>query len=167
MILVSQAHRKAWLEFAGMKMRCAIGRGGIANRKVEGDGITPSGQFPLREIFYRPDRLAPPITKLPTRALYPDDGWCDDPAQPAYNRLVRHPVRGSAERLWRDDQLYDVLAVVGYNDRPVVPGRGSAIFLHIATPDYAPTEGCIALRRADFIKVLAVATRRTRLSISP
>jgi L,D-peptidoglycan transpeptidase YkuD (ErfK/YbiS/YcfS/YnhG family) len=146
-----------WLEGAGLRRRCALGRGGVALDKREGDGATPAGRLPLRRAFYRPDRLAaPPATGLPVQALSPDDGWCDAPGDPAYNRPVKHPYPASAERMWREDALYDVVVELGWNDDPVVPGRGSAIFLHVARPDYGPTEGCIALALPHLLELLAL-----------
>lgn len=132
-------------------LACALGRSGIARDKHEGDGATPEGRFALRRILYRADRLAPPRSHLPCRAIAPEDGWCDDPAQPDYNRQIAFPFAASAERLWRDDGLYDLVVVLGHNDAPVVAGAGSAIFLHVARADMGPTEGCIALPRADLV----------------
>lgn len=139
----------------GMGARhCAIGPGGIAVKSGEGDGITPRGAWPVREILFRADRIAKPEVKLALRAIRPDDGWCDAPDDPQYNRLVKLPYRASAESMWRDDALYDLVAVLGYNDAPVVPGKGSAIFLHLARPDYSPTQGCVALCFADALAAL-------------
>lgn len=137
--------------------RCALGRGGVveAEAKREGDGATPLGVWPLRRVLWRPDRLERPPTALPTAPLSPDDGWSDDPADPAYNRPVGHPHPHSAERLWREDGLYDVIVVLAHNDHPAVPGLGSAIFLHCAKPGFPPTEGCVALARDDLLAVLA------------
>ena len=142
------------------ELRCALGRGGVAaaGAKREGDGATPAGLWPLRRLFYRPDRLSAPGTRLPVSALRPSDGWCDAPGDPAYNRPVTLPYPASAERLWRDDNVYDLIVVLGYNDAPVIRGRGSAIFLHVARPDYSPTEGCVALAEADLLSVLAEAS---------
>jgi L,D-peptidoglycan transpeptidase YkuD (ErfK/YbiS/YcfS/YnhG family) len=148
---------RALLSWGTGQARGAIGPGGIAPKQREGDGITPVGRFPIRRVFYRADRTAPPVTALPLRALTPADGWCDAPHDPAYNRLVTLPYPASAERLWRDDPLYDILAILGFNDDPVVPGKGSAIFLHLARGDYAPTQGCVALARADLLAALAQA----------
>jgi L,D-peptidoglycan transpeptidase YkuD (ErfK/YbiS/YcfS/YnhG family) len=151
-ILVSAHDRQVrWLD---RMVPCALGRSGARPDKREGDGATPVGCFPLRRVLYRADRIAPPRTGLPTAASDPDLGWCDDPADLAYNRLVRLPYAARHERLWRDDALYDLIAVVGYNDDPVEPDRGSAIFLHVAHPDFAPTEGCIAMRLADLSELL-------------
>ena len=147
----------------------ALGRGGIAREKREGDGVTPAGRFALREVRYRADRLDAPDCGLPLSAIGPRDGWSDDPADPHYNRLVRHPEEGeralSAERLWREDHLYDVIVVVGHNDAPPVPGAGSAIFMHLAREGYTPTEGCVALARDDLVALLARLGPQTELVI--
>ncbi|HKB96787.1 MAG TPA: L,D-transpeptidase family protein [Rhizomicrobium sp.] len=139
----------AWLDWGAGRKRVATGPAGIAVKGGEGDGITPRGIFPVREIFYRADRIAPPRTPLPVRAIAKDDGWCDAPDDPNYNRLVKLPYPASAENMWRDDSLYDLLAALGYNDDPVVPGKGSAIFLHLARGDYSATHGCVALAPDD------------------
>ena len=147
-------------------MRCALGRNGVSATKREGDGVTPAGRFPLRFVLYRPDRETALRTALSSRALAPSDGWCDAPADPAYNRLVRLPYPASAESLWRDDHAYDLIVPLGYNDVSVVPGSGSAIFLHLATPDFTPTAGCVALARDDLLAVLAGADGESRVIVA-
>jgi len=154
------------LSFRGRRYRCALGRNGIVGGKHEGDGATPAGRWPLRRLLYRADRLARPASGLPTAALRPDDGWCDASGDAAYNTAVRLPYAASAEALWRTDGLYDLIAVVGYNDAPVLPGLGSAIFLHVAAPGYGPTEGCVALALADLLEVLSAADEATELRIA-
>jgi len=140
--------------------RCALGQGGIRADKREGDGATPAGLLPLRRLLYRADRLPPPqAAGLPVEPLAPADGWCDDPSHPDYNRQVRLPHPARHERLWRDDAVYDLIGVLGWNDDPVQRGRGSAIFLHCARPDFPPTEGCIALAPADLRAALAAGLR--------
>ncbi len=153
-LIVSAAGEACW---GGWRVRCAFGRGGFTREKREGDGATPVGAWPMCRLLYRADRLSRPVTRLPASAIGPEDGWCDDPADPAYNRPVALPYAGRHERLWREDALYDLLVVLGHNDDPVVPGLGSAIFLHVARPDYGPTEGCVALARSDLERVLAEA----------
>lgn len=111
----------------------------------------------MRSVLYRPDREPPPLTALPCAPVAPDDGWCDAPEDSAYNRAVKHPYPASAERLWRDDHAYDLIVTLGFNDDPVAPGRGSAIFLHLAQPDWRATEGCVAIDRAAMLHVLAAA----------
>ena len=153
-LVVSYSPEGAVLDWGAGPRRCAIGPAGIARKAAEGDGITPLGVFPLRQIFYRPDRIAKPRVALPLRAIEQQDGWCDAPDDPNYNRLVKLPYPASAENMWRDDHLYDLVAVVGFNDDPVVAGKGSAIFLHLAKPDYLPTAGCVALTKADLLAAL-------------
>lgn len=143
------------LRFQGNTWRCALGKGGIRADKREGDGATPVGLLPLRRLLYRADRIAPPAAPgLRAEPLAPEDGWCDDPGHADYNRQVRLPHPARHERLWREDALYDLIGVLGWNDDPVQRGRGSAIFLHLARPDYAPTEGCIALPLPDLRALL-------------
>lgn len=134
---------------------CALGKGGIRADKVEGDGATPTGPLPLRRVLYRADRLHPPACAVPVEPIAPQDGWCDDPGHPDYNRAVTLPHPARHEELWRRDGLYDVIGVLGWNDDPVVRGRGSAIFLHVARPGLAPTEGCVALPLPDLLFVLS------------
>ncbi len=148
--------------------RCALGAGGVTRAKREGDRATPAGRFALRRLYYRADRIRRPTTGLSgVSPLDPADGWCDDPSDARYNRLVRHPYATSAERLWRDDGLYDVIAVLGYNDDPVVAGAGSAIFLHVGRPGYEPTEGCVALALDDLLTVLRDCDDMTWLCVTP
>ena len=135
--------------------RVALGHGGVRSDKMEGDGATPRGSLPLRRVLYRADREPIPAASVATEALCPEDGWCDAPGDPCYNRRVVLPYSGRHERLWRADGLYDLIGVLGWNDAPVAAARGSAIFLHAARPDYAPTEGCVALAIADLRRVLA------------
>src|SRR5258706_2633677 len=139
----------AWRDWGAGRKRVATGPAGIAVKGGEGDGITPRGIFPVREIFYRADGSGPPRTPLPVRAIAKADGWCDAQDDPNYTRLVKLPYPASAENMWRDDSLYDLLAALGYNDDPVVPGKGSAIFLHLARGDYSATHGCVALAPDD------------------
>jgi L,D-peptidoglycan transpeptidase YkuD (ErfK/YbiS/YcfS/YnhG family) len=155
------------LRWPGHEARCSLGRGGVRDtkNKQEGDGATPLGHWPMRQVFYRSDRLAIPQTGLPVVALTPRMGWCDDPAHSLYNRQVDLPFPASHEKLWRDDHIYDLIVVLGYNDAPVVPGRGSAIFLHLARPDFSPTEGCVACSQPDLLDLLKAAKPGDELAI--
>jgi len=145
----------------GRSLRCAVGRGGISAAKREGDGATPAGRLPMRFLLFRPDRLGPPSTGLPLRPIGRDDGWCDTATDQAYNSLIKLPYPARAENLWRTDDLYDLVVPLGYNDLPVIAGMGSAIFLHLATPDFAPTAGCVALGKPDLLAVLAEADQES------
>jgi len=146
---VAQVSADGWLIFRDRRLRAALGRGGVRADKQEGDGATPTGLLSLRRVFYRADRIGIPATNLPREPITQADGWCDDPADRAYNCAVTLPYPARHEVLWRADALYDLVVVLGWNDAPVIPNRGSAIFLHLARPDYAPTDGCIALALPD------------------
>lgn len=156
------------LAIGALRFPCALGRAGLVQDKREGDGGTPLGRFPLRELRYRQDRLSAPETRLPLFPIAPSDGWCDAPEDEAYNRPVRLPYPASAEKMWRSDALYDLVTVLGHNDDPVVPGAGSAIFFHLAKEEdgcLKPTEGCVALRLEDMLQVLALCGPETAMEI--
>ena len=143
----------------------AVGRAGVKLDKHEGDGATPSGTFPLVSVYYRANRIAPPGSKLPIFPLRRADGWVDDPGDANYNRLVSLPYPASAEPMWRHDGLYNLLVVIGYNTAPVSPGAGSAIFLHIATPDFAPTAGCIAVEKEVLLRLVPLLGPQSMITI--
>jgi L,D-peptidoglycan transpeptidase YkuD (ErfK/YbiS/YcfS/YnhG family) len=151
---LSAASTRGVVRLGSLTLPCALGRSGRRTRKREGDGATPVGCWRIAGVLYRADRIRRPATGLPVRPIAPNDGWCDAPADRNYNRAVRHPYPASAERLWRADRLYDVVVLMSHNWRPRVAGRGSAIFMHLARPGYAPTEGCIALRREHLLRLL-------------
>ena len=148
-------YRDRNLSWPGGSTRAAAGKGGVRAEKREGDGATPAGIFPLLGVFYRPDRLARPITGLTAFPIGKTDAWVDDPEDPQYNRRVTLPYPARCERLWRRDRIYDLLVVIGYNAEPVVPGRGSAIFLHVARPNFSPTLGCLAIERRELLRLVA------------
>lgn len=146
---------------------CALGRAGSVpeSGKCEGDGKTPLGTFAFRQVFYRPDKFAMPVSILPVSPLSAELGWCDDPARKEYNRLVRLPFGGSHEKMWRDDNLYDLVLVIGHNDNPPTPGLGSAIFVHLAKENFAPTEGCVALAEPALLSLIRLIKPEDRLQI--
>lgn len=154
-----------WATLGDRRWRCVLGAGGVREDKVEGDAATPVGEFPLRHVYFRNDRLVLPKVRLPARPIAEHDGWCDDPRSPSYNRLVRIPNEWSHEKMWREDGLYDAVVVVGYNDDPPEGEWGSAIFLHIARADMSPTRGCIAFARDDLLELLPLLTPNTRLRV--
>jgi L,D-peptidoglycan transpeptidase YkuD (ErfK/YbiS/YcfS/YnhG family) len=147
--------RRGFVLYGGLRIPCALGRTGRRAIKREGDGATPIGRFAVRQAFYRADRMVRPRTRIPLAPIRKEDGWCDDPMDRNYNRYVRHPYPASAERLWRADGLYDLVIVIGHNDRPRVLGGGSAIFIHVAGANFEPTEGCIALRLPDLRRLMS------------
>jgi L,D-peptidoglycan transpeptidase YkuD (ErfK/YbiS/YcfS/YnhG family) len=134
--------------------KCAIGAGGFARQKTEGDNATPLGDWPLRRVLYRADRISRPRTGLKTTPLTRRDAWCDASDDAMYNRKVSLPHPASAEPLWRHDHLYDILVVLGYNDEPPAARRGSAIFLHLAHGNYSATRGCVAVALDDLLRML-------------
>jgi L,D-peptidoglycan transpeptidase YkuD (ErfK/YbiS/YcfS/YnhG family) len=147
-------HPDGRLVCGGLVFRAAIGRAGVRGDKQEGDGATPAGRLALRRVLYRADRVAIPQAAVPREPIAPEDAWCDDPGHADYNRQVRLPHPARCEELWRQDGLYDIVGVLGWNDAPVERGRGSAIFLHVARAGLPPTEGCIALPLAELRAVL-------------
>jgi len=157
---------EALLDWGTGARRAAIGAGGVGNKRSEGDGVTPLGDFPIRKVLYRGDRIAPPNTHVAASAIVRDDGWCDAPHDAAYNRPVKLPHRASAEALWREDHLYDLVVVLGFNDAPVLPGAGSAIFLHVARPDYGPTKGCVAIALDDLLELVGLLGPNDTISIT-
>lgn len=159
--------REGRLILAHGARRAALGKSGVAALKREGDGATPYGRFLIRQVLYRADRVKRPRTPFPVRAIRACDGWCEDPADRNYNRFVRLSSNSSADRLTRVDHLYDLILVLGHNDRPRVRGRGSAIFVHLARPSYSPTAGCIALSRHDLLMLLAQARRGSMIAVIP
>ena len=147
--------------------RSAVGRGGFTDDKHEGDGATPIGVWPMRQVLYRPDRLNRPETDLPTHEIKPIDGWCDDPTHADYNKPVLLPFAASHEVLWREDHLYNIVVVLAHNDAPPVPGRGSAIFFHCAKAEFTTTEGCVALAQNDVLSVLKLCGPGSVVSVEP
>jgi L,D-peptidoglycan transpeptidase YkuD (ErfK/YbiS/YcfS/YnhG family) len=143
----------------------ALGRGGIKANKREGDGGTPRGRFRLRRLWWRSDRGPRPGTRLPVRRIEPDDGWCEDPRGRCYNQPIRVPPRSAADRLWRQDHLYDFIVELDHNTRPRISGRGSAVFVHLARLGFAPTAGCIALSAGAMRRLLDRLGPQTRIII--
>jgi L,D-peptidoglycan transpeptidase YkuD (ErfK/YbiS/YcfS/YnhG family) len=158
-------HRRGRIVAGSLTIPCALGRSGTTRAKREGDGATPVGRFRLLGCFYRPDRGPRPPSRLPTAPVRSSDGWCDDPADRRYNRPVRLPYPARHERMWREDHVYDVVVDIAWNRGPVVKGRGSAIFLHLARADFAPTEGCVAVPRQAIGRLLQRIGPNTRIEI--
>lgn len=154
------------LFFVGKTYKCAVGKGGFSADKKEGDGCTPIGVFPLRECWYRADKIAEPKTNLPLKIITQNDGWCDDANSPDYNRHVKLPYDFSHEKLSRDDDVYDLIITLGYNDSPIIPGKGSAIFMHVARAGYEPTEGCVALKLQDLLEILPLLSQESSIKVN-
>jgi L,D-peptidoglycan transpeptidase YkuD (ErfK/YbiS/YcfS/YnhG family) len=147
---------------------CAIGRSGFipAGKKEEGDGATPTGQYQLHKIFYRPDKVkCPKAGKLPVHKITPHDGWCDDPNHASYNQHIKMPFEASHEHLWRSDDIYNIVIEISHNQEPSIPRKGSAIFLHVARKNYTPTKGCIALSQENLEEVLNFLDEQSHITI--
>jgi L,D-peptidoglycan transpeptidase YkuD (ErfK/YbiS/YcfS/YnhG family) len=157
--------RRGHVVAGAARFPCALGRGGTTRRKREGDGASPIGRFPLIGGYFRADQGPRPRTGLPIRPIRPGDGWCDAPDDRCYNRPVRLPYGASCEAMWRDDRVYDVVVDIAWNRGPIRPGRGSAIFLHLARPGFEPTAGCVAVERRVIARLLARIGPRTRIEI--
>lgn len=145
------------IQFLDLHAACCIGLNGLTLNKMEGDNCTPIGTWPFRRVFYRADKQDTPLTQLPLTRITKQMGWCDDPKDnDNYNKLVELPYLYSHEKLWRDDDLYDIIVELGYNDRPPIKGRGSAIFMHVMARDGSPTAGCISLRKNDLLNLISL-----------
>ena len=154
-----------YLHYLNYKIKCAIGKNGISKNKREGDLKTPSGIFKLKKVFYRKDRIKFVRTPLKKRNIKRNIGWCDDPASKYYNREIKFPFKESAEKLWRKDNIYDLIIVLNYNFNPIIKKRGSAIFVHICKKNYLPTKGCVAINKKDMINLLVNIKNNTKLII--
>ena len=158
--------KKKNLFVANYRVKCAIGKRGIGNKKREGDKITPIGKFKIKTILYRKDRISHfkcKINKLPIKS---DMGWCDDPKSKKYNKLVKIPFKGSAEKLYRKDNTYDIILVLNYNLNPIRKGKGSAIFIHVARKNYKNTLGCIAVSKRNLKKIIKKINKSTIVNIN-
>lgn len=159
--------RRAWLTAGPFRIACALGPTGVVRRKREGDGGTPAGRFTLLWAYFRPDRLRPQAGGVPLMALQRDSGWCENPASARYNRPVRLPAREGADRMWRQDGLYDLTFVLDQNFTRRAKGAGSAIFFHLARPGLTPTAGCIAISAAAMRKLAPHLARGAQMDIAP
>ena len=156
---------RGWLLAGPLALPVALGRGGIRANKREGDGGTPRGTFRLRRVWWRSDRAARPRTQLPVRPIRAEDGWCEDPLDRHYNRPVRLKPEHPGDRLKRADHLYDLIVELDHNTRPRIAWRGSAVFVHVARPGFAPTAGCVALTASALRRLIARAGPRTRIVV--
>ena len=158
--------KKGSLEYKNFKSHCALGKAGIGKKKIEGDNITPKGNFRIVKVYYRKDRIKKIHTKFKLIKIKKNMGWCSDPNSKNYNQQIKLPTRFKHEKLYRKDSLYDIILFINYNINPIVKNKGSAIFIHIAKKNYKPTAGCIALKKMDLIKLLGIIKRNTRIYIN-
>ncbi len=157
--------KKKYLIYKDFKVKCSVGKRGIGFKKKEGDLITPKGIFKIKNIFYRKDRLKKLKTSLKKSAIQKRMGWCDDPKSKRYNQLIYYPFRYNSEKLYRRDNIYDIIVVLDFNMRPIIKNKGSAIFLHVAKKNISTTKGCIAIKKNELKKLLGLINSRTRLSV--
>ena len=157
--------KNKFLYFDKYRIKCAIGKRGITHKKLEGDNKTPSGVFKFNSIFYRKDRIKKIKTSLKKNVIKKNTGWCDDSKSKFYNKLIKFPSKFNAEKFWLKENIYDVVLIINYNMNPVVKQKGSAIFLHIAKKNYAPTKGCIAISKRDMNIVISKINTKTKLRI--
>ena len=162
MIIVKKS---VYLKYKNFKFRCALGKNGIKKKVKEGDNITPIGIFKIIKIYYRHDKIKNLKTSIKQKKIKKNMGWCDDPKSNFYNQQVKLPNKFNFERLYRNDRIYDLLAVLNYNTNPVIKNKGSAIFIHIAKNNYSPTKGCIALRKKNLLELLKTINQKTKIKI--
>ena len=161
MIIVKKS---GYLKYKKFEFRCAIGKAGIKNKTKEGDNITPKGTYKLIKLFYRTDKISKIKTILKKFKIKKNMGWCDDPRSKFYNKEIKLPSLYSHEKLYRKDNIYDLVVVLNYNFKPVIKNKGSAIFIHV-TNKYKPTQGCITLEKGDLIKLLSLVKKNTKIKI--
>ena len=157
--------KKKYLIYKDFKVKCSVGKRGIGFKKKEGDLITPKGIFKIKNVFYRKDRLKKLKTRLKKSAIQKKMGWCDDPKSKRYNQLIYYPFRYNSEKLYRRDNIYDIIVFLDFNMRPIIKNKGSAIFLHVAKKNISTTKGCIAIKKNELKKLLGLINSRTRLSV--
>ena len=157
--------KKHLLLYKGYKLKCAIGKSGIVSSKKEGDLGTPKGTFELGALYYRKDRNKSLKYKVKKKIIKKNMGWCDDTRSKKYNQEINFPFKFGAEKLYRKDKIYDLFINIKYNSCPIIKKKGSAIFLHIADRKYKPTKGCVAISKNDFLKILPLIKRNTKILI--
>ena len=155
---------KEYLIVDEFKFKCSIGKKGLNSKKIEGDHCTPIGVFKIGKVYYRPDRIKKPDTSLKTKKITKNMGWCDDPYNKNYNKEIILNRKNKGEKLFRKDSIYDILIVIKYNTKNVRPFKGSAIFIHL-TKNYKNTNGCIALKKNDFLILLKIINRKSKIKI--
>ena len=157
--------KNGYLKYKNLKFRCALGKGGIKKKIKEGDNITPKGIFSITRIFYRQDKIKKIITKVKKIKIKKNMGWCDDSQSPFYNKQVKLPNRFGYEKLYREDNLYDIILILNYNIKPVIKNKGSAIFVHVGNKFYKKTRGCVALKKGHLIKLISQIKKNTKIKI--
>ena len=158
--------KKNILIYKGYKLKCSIGKSGTTNSKKEGDLATPKGVFNLGALYYRKDRIKLPKCKLVKIVIKRNMGWCNDIKSKFYNKQIKLPFEYKAEKLYLKNNIYDLIINIKYNHKPIIKGKGSAIFLHIARKNFKATEGCIAINKKDFLNILPLIDKKTKIIIN-
>jgi len=158
--------KRGYLKYKKFKYRCALGKAGVNKKIKEGDNITPKGIFKITKIYYRADKIKSIKTNIKKIKIRKNMGWCDDPVSRFYNQQIKLPSKYSHEKLYRNDDLYDLIAVLNYNTNPIIKNKGSAIFMHIAKNSYKKTEGCIALKKEHLINIMVQIKKNTKIKIN-
>ena len=156
---------KKFLTYNKYKVKCALGKRGIGYKKKEGDLITPKGEYKIKFILYRKDRIRKIQSKIKKIIITRNIGWCDDPRSRNYNKIVKLPTDYKYEKLYRKENIYDVIIVLDYNMNPIIKNKGSAIFIHITKKNYKKTEGCIAIRKGEIKKLVKALKKNTKIKI--
>ena len=157
--------KNGFLTNENLKFKCSIGYNGLSSNKHEGDGCTPIGHFKIIKILYRPDKINDCEFLLDSEVINKLDGWCDDINSNLYNQKIKFPFELSAEHLYRNDDLYDVVCIIDYNLNPIIQGKGSAIFLHVASNDYSPTQGCVAIKKNELLQIAMKLDKGSTITI--
>ena len=156
---------KKYLTYKNYKVKCTTGKRGIGYKKKEGDQITPLGRYKIKYILYRKDRVKKIRSKIKTIAIRKNMGWCDDPKSKNYNKLIKFPSSFSFEKLYKKENIYDIILVLNYNMGPIIKNKGSAIFIHIAKKNYKKTKGCVALKKIHLLKIINILKSNTKVKI--
>jgi L,D-peptidoglycan transpeptidase YkuD (ErfK/YbiS/YcfS/YnhG family) len=159
-------NKSGYLKYKDFRFRCALGKAGIGNKKKEGDNITPKGLYKIVKIYYRKDRIKKVSSKLKLIKITKNIGWCDDPNSEKYNQLINLPTKYNYEKFYRKDNVYDLILVLNYNMSPVIKKKGSAIFIHIAKRNYQSTQGCIALKKNNLMKLISKINKNIKIKIN-
>ena len=158
--------KSGYLQYKNLKFRCALGKAGVKKKEKEGDNITPKGTFKITKMYYRPDKIKNIISLVKKIKIKNNMGWCDDPSSNLYNRQIKLPNKFRHEKLYRNDNLYDLVLVLNYNTNPIIKNKGSAIFIHIAKKNYKKTKGCIALKKKHLIELISKIKKNTKIKIN-
>ena len=163
--MIIQIKNKDTLVIKDFKFKCSIGKKGLRKNKIEGDSCTPSGRFKIGNLYWRPNRVDFPETKLITKKIKKNMGWCNDSKSQLYNREIKINKKTKYEKLYRNDYKYDFFILIKYNYKKTIKNKGSAIFIHL-TKNYKPTAGCIAISKKDFLILAKLINKNTKILIN-